>query len=94
MAREQILAQVKQNQPAQRPLPVVDVLVEDKNWVDELTAKLEILHVAVFKVASYEGIATILQNESLKNFPGPVERINKPRAGHSCHPSIVRPFYV
>lgn len=63
-AREAILAQVKQNQPAQRPLPVVDVLVEDKNWVDELTAKLEILHVAVFKVASYDEIATILQNES------------------------------
>lgn len=63
-SREQILAQVKNNQPAQRSLPIIDVLVEDKNWVDELTAKLEILHVAVFKVASYNEIATILQNES------------------------------
>jgi len=63
-AREQILARVKQNQPAQQLLPVVDVLVEDKNWVDELVARLEILHVAVFKVASYDEIATIIQNES------------------------------
>lgn len=63
-AREQILARVKQNQPAQQLLPVVDVLVEDKNWVDELAARLEILHVAVFKVSSYDQIATIIQNES------------------------------
>ncbi|MDI9366208.1 MAG: LUD domain-containing protein [Flavobacterium sp.] len=63
-AREQILARVKQNQPTQQPLPVIDVLVENKNWVDELTAKLEILHVAVFKVASYNEISTILQNQS------------------------------
>lgn len=64
MSREQILARVKQNQPAQQLLPVVDILVEDKNWVDELAARLEILHVAVFKVASYDEIATIIQNES------------------------------
>ena len=63
-SREQILAQVKQNQPAQRVLPVIDVLVEDKNWVEELSAKLEILHVAVFKVNSYDDIKTILLNES------------------------------
>ena len=64
MAREQILAQVKNNQPALIPLPIIDVLVEDKNWVDELSAKLEILHVAVFKVTSYDDIKTILLNES------------------------------
>ena len=61
--REQILQQIKNNQPPQSSLPVIDVLVEDKNLVAEFKAKLELLHVAVFLVNDYAAIKAILQNE-------------------------------
>ncbi len=49
MSLEQILAQVKKNQSTQSPLPVINVLVQDKNRVNKLSDKLEILHVAYLK---------------------------------------------
>ncbi len=62
--REQILAQVKQNQPPQKPLPIIDVVVEPKDLLVEFKAKLEILHVSVFFVEDYNAIKTILHNEA------------------------------
>lgn len=62
--REQILAQVKQNQPAQKALPIIDILVDDKDILAEFKAKLELLHVTVFLVNDYNAIKTILYNEA------------------------------
>lgn len=62
--REQILAQVKQNQPPQKALPIIDILVEPKDLLVEFKAKLETLHVAVFLVDDYNAIKTILHNEA------------------------------
>ncbi|MBC7652235.1 MAG: hypothetical protein H7101_10845, partial [Deinococcales bacterium] len=63
-SREQILAQVKKNQPAQRSLPIIDILVNDTDVVTEFTAKLGLLHVTVFLVNDYNAIKTILHNEA------------------------------
>ena len=61
--REQILAQVKQNQPPQKALPIINILVPTKDLLVEFKAKLEILHVAVFLVDDFNAIKTILHNE-------------------------------
>ena len=61
--REQILAQVKQNQPPQKALPIINILVPPKDLLIEFKAKLETLHVAVFLVDDFNAIKTILHNE-------------------------------
>jgi L-lactate dehydrogenase complex protein LldG len=63
-SREKILQQVKQNQPILSALPLVDIPVAPKDWTDDFAERLETLHVAVFKVGSYDEIKTIIQNNS------------------------------
>lgn len=61
-SREKILEQVKQNQPTLTALPLVDIPVAPKDFTDDFAARLETLHVAVFKVGSYDEIKIIINN--------------------------------
>jgi L-lactate dehydrogenase complex protein LldG len=67
VSREQILRQVKKNQPADRPLPIIDinVLPTKEEWIGILKERLEILHVTVHDVADYSAIKTILTQTAI-----------------------------
>ena len=67
MSRESILREVAKNQPADRPLPVIDIKVTTthQEWIELLKQRLEILHTAVYEVADYAAIKTILQQTAV-----------------------------
>ena len=67
MSRESILREVAKNQPADRPLPVIDIKVTttQQEWIELLKQRLEILHTAVYEVADYAAIKTILQQAAV-----------------------------
>ena len=67
MSRESILREVLKNQPADRPLPVIDIpiLTEKDEWIKLLKERLEILHTSVYEVADYAAIKKIIQQTAL-----------------------------
>ena len=67
MSRENILREVLKNQPADRPLPVIEIPVttSQQEWIETLKVRLDILHVTVHEVADYATIKTILKQEAI-----------------------------
>ena len=67
MSRESILREVAKNQPADRPLPVIDIKVSTthREWIELLKERLEILHTTVYEVADYAAIKTIVQQATV-----------------------------
>ena len=61
MSRENILNEVRKNQPALSPLPTIEVAIPDQNtWLEVLKERLEFLHVSVYEVANEAEIISLL----------------------------------
>jgi len=68
-SRENILRQVLKNQPADRPLPDIEIAVttSQDEWIPILKEKLESLHVTIYEVADYEAVKEILKQTVVPN---------------------------